>query len=37
VAEAPAHKMSIVKYAPRVKASRDYVKAVDELYGEELK
>lgn len=37
VAEAPAHKMSIVRYAPRVKASRDYVKVVDELYGEELR
>lgn len=32
VAEAPAHGMSIVKYAPRAKASRDYIKAIEELY-----
>lgn len=35
-AEAPAHQMSIVRYAPRTKASRDYVRLIDELYKEEL-
>jgi len=32
VAEAPAHGMSIVKYAPRAKASRDYIRVIEELY-----
>lgn len=36
VAEAPAHQMSIVKYSPRSKASKDYVKVVDELYKGEI-
>jgi len=36
VAEAPAHQMSIVKYSSRSKASRDYMKAIEELYKEEL-
>jgi len=36
VAEAPAHKLNIIKYAPRSKASKDYLKVIDELYKEEL-
>ena len=33
VAEAPAHQKTIVKYAPNVKATKDYIKLVYELYG----
>jgi chromosome partitioning protein len=37
VAEAPAHQLNIMKYSPRSKAARDYVKVISELYGEEPK
>lgn len=33
VAEAPAHQKTLIRYAPNSKASRDYVKLADELYG----
>lgn len=36
IAEAPAHQTNIVKYAPRSKVAREYIKLVDELYGEEF-
>ncbi len=36
IAEAPAHQMSIVKYAPRSQACKDYLKVIDELYKGEL-
>lgn len=36
-AEAPAHQLPITMYAPRSSAARDYINAVNELYGEELK
>lgn len=36
-AEAPAHKMSVVKYAPRSKICKDYLRVIDELYKEELR
>ncbi len=33
VAEAPAHKLTIMEYAPRAKATRDYIRFIDELFG----
>lgn len=33
VAEAPAHQKTIVKYAPRCKATKDYFALAEELYG----
>ncbi|MBE6838384.1 MAG: ParA family protein [Ruminococcus sp.] len=33
VAEAPAHQKTLIRYAPNSKASRDYIKLADELYG----
>lgn len=35
VAEAPAHQKTIVKYAPRSSATKDYFALADELYGKE--
>ena len=35
-AESPAHKMSVIKYAPRSKAAKDYMQAIEELYGEDF-
>lgn len=37
VAEAPAHCLSVMDYAPRSTASRDYDNFIDELLGGELK
>ncbi len=37
VAEAPAHQLNLIKYAPRSKAAKDYLKLLGELYGGELK
>lgn len=31
--EAPAHQMSVIQYAPKSTVTRDYVSAIDELYG----
>lgn len=33
VAEAPAHRLTIMEYAPRAKATRDYMRFIDELLG----
>ena len=37
VAEAPAHKQSVVTYSPKCKAAKKYIAAVEELYGDEIK
>ena len=34
VAEAPAHQMTLIRYAPSSKASKDYIKLAGELYSE---
>ncbi len=36
IAEAPAHKKTIIKYSPRCSGSKDYLKLINELYEEEL-
>ncbi len=35
VAEAPAHQMTLIRYAPSSKASKDYIKLAGELYPEQ--
>lgn len=37
IAEAPAHKTTIMKYAPRSKACKDYVNLIEELYWEDFR
>lgn len=35
IAEAPAHKQTIFRYSPRSAGAKDYMKLINELYGEE--